>query len=550
MKKMNLVAVILSCVMFLMTGMVNAQWITNNTSSNAGPVGIGTTTPQNTFLVENGAAYSTPYNIPVFGTLTPGDIGIYSISRSSGDNIGVLSVIPDGDDKWNTAFVGLSVGYGSNSDNSGGVFSAEGDYAILNEGLAAIATGNNSTLNHGIGCMVTGDYSINRGIQMMVTGNNGTGGGISGIPDNIGLEVQVSGASQVNYGTHFTVSGASDYNFGLTATVNGAGVGGGTLNNAAVVGVIEEPNAGDNAGSDCIGVAGYILNPGDQKNYAIFGKHQTSTGTNSNIVDCVTPNNCPIDFAGYFVGDVFCAQTYFYSDAKLKKDIKEFKNALDQLGKLDIKSYTFDREKFPFMNLPQGPQVGVITSDMKKVFPNLVKRAAHPADPFNKEDKEVEFESVNYNALIPVLVQGVQELNSTDKALAEKAKEQEAKIEDLTKQIDELKNMLNDICNLGCEGLQGNIPVKPNGGAVLYQSIPNPTPGAATINYAINTPFTSAMITISTIDGKVVKEYNITQQGSGSIVFEKADRSDNAFKYSLIVDGKLYDTKSIVITRN
>ncbi|MES2620771.1 MAG: tail fiber domain-containing protein, partial [Bacteroidota bacterium] len=445
------------------------------------------------------------------------------------------------------AYVAAVKGDGSLTDNSGGVFLVNGDGVNQNEGLGMIVEGDGGGENHGLASIVRGDYTRNRGIQVRAYGDNGTGGGIFGVPDNIGIEGETFGASQVNYGVHFTVSGASDFNFGLAANVNGAAVGGGSLNNTAVVGVIEEPTAGDNAGSNCIGVAGYILNPGDQKNYAVFGKHVSSTGTNSNIVNC---SPCPIDFAGYFVGDVFCAQTYFYSDAKLKKDVKHFTNALGQLDKLEIKSYTFDRDKFPFMNLPQGPQIGVLTSDMKKVFPNLVKRAAHPADPFNKEDKEVEFESVNYNALIPILVQGVQELSATDKKVADKAKEQDAKIDELTKQVEDLKNLLNELCNNGCEGLQGSTPVKPNGDAILYQSIPNPTPGSATINYNITTSFNSALITISTVDGKVVREYPITHQGAGSIVFEKNDRSDNAYKYSLIVDGKVYDTKSIVITRN
>lgn len=109
--------------------------------------------------------------------------------------------------------------------------------------------------------------------------------------------------------------------------------------------------------------------------------------------------------------------------------------------------------------------------------------------------------------------------------------------------------MLNDICNLGCGGLQGNTTPGVSQDVVLYQSIPNPTKGSATIGYLINIPFTSAAINISATNGSVVKEFKISQAGKGSIVFDAAQNGSGTYRYSLSIDGRLYDTKTLVITK-
>lgn len=302
-----------------------------------------------------------------------------------------------------------------------------------------------------------------------------------------------------------------------------------------------------------IGVRGEVSFEAESYSYGVYGLSQGSgIIKRDSIVPCPTPG-CPVNFAGYFEGDVFTAGIYYYSDPKLKENIKEYKGGLEKLQKLNIKEYTYKNEEFPGMHMPQGLQVGVLSTELKKVFPNLVKRAIHP-DLVNYTN-DIEFESVNYDALIPVTIKATQEVNEKTEKLISEKKDLENKVEELENLISRMNEKLeslNKCVDELCSGSSFHNPGLPSGqnGAILYQSIPNPTSGSATINYNINTSFNSALITISTIDGRVVKEYTITHQGAGSIVFEKNDRSDNAYKYSLIVDGKVYDTKSIIITRN
>jgi hypothetical protein len=219
------------------------------------------------------------------------------------------------------------------------------------------------------------------------------------------------------------------------------------------------------------------------------------------------------------------------------------------LGKLNVKSYDFKQGDYPSMNFPTGKQIGLLSSDLKQVFPNMVKETIQPA--IKDKSSMVVFDAVNYNALIPVLVQAVKELDAktpiNDQEVINMLKQQDAKIAEQYKQIEELKDLLADICNSGCAGLQNTS--NGSGNAVLYQSNPNPTTNIATISYAINIPFSTAYISVASVNGVVVNKYDITQQGNGKINFDGTAVASGMYKYSLFIDGKLYDTKSLIMIK-
>ena len=320
------------------------------------------------------------------------------------------------------------------------------------------------------------------------------------------------------------------------------------------------------ASSTCtsqVGVWGSILNAPSTStaNYAIMGT-APSGGTGggvyspTNSVSPVAPS-----YAGFFEGDVFCSNTYYYSDPKLKENINDYNGALDLINKLPIKRYSFKTTEYPSMNLPQGEQVGVLSTDMKLVCPGLVKPAVHLAT--KKGDQQISFDAVNYNALIPVLIQAVKELSAkTDSvttnnvltntiATQQKQLTQQAQqLADQSRQLADLKNMLSYICNYGCGAFQNNNTTG-GGIATLSQSIPNPTSGSAVIGYSINMPFSAASIQIADGGGKLIRQFTLPQeQGSGSLTFDGSSVAAGTYNYSLIIDGKIYDTKSMVILKD
>jgi hypothetical protein len=475
--------------------------------TNPGNVGIGMfdgltlpTAPLNKLLVQNSKILNPYPLISPYG-ITPDMVGILATSNYPGSNIAIGTVV--------------------SQDNSGN--------------------------NVGFGAFVTGNDSYNNGLGMILDGNGGINSQLLGINANIGLN-----SLRVGYcrGMSATIGGSSTENTGVIGEITTASLTPG-------------PNPGSNAGSTCTGIYGVIRSgadgsanfgvEGDLSNvttpapgatyYAIYGIAPAGASAASAPTGPVSPGNV---YAGFFDGDVFCANTYYYSDPKLKENITEYNGALDQLRKLPVKNYTFRQSEFPTMNFPQGEQIGMLSTDLKKVFPNLIKQSTQPA--VKGKGGPVTYDAVNYNALIPVLVEAVHELDTKTSTIAS----QQAQISDLSKQLTDLKNLVSDICNGGCASLQGNTGAAAVGGGniVLNQSIPNPSSGSVVISYAINIPFSTASIHISDKGGKLIRQYSLPQQqGAASITFDGQSVAGGTYLYSITVDSKVYDTKSMVIVK-
>ena len=102
------------------------------------------------------------------------------------------------------------------------------------------------------------------------------------------------------------------------------------------------------------------------------------------------------------------------SDARLKANIISLGSTLAKLLQIDGKTYTMKKDK----NKKQ--KIGVLAQDIEKVFPELVS-----------ESNGVK--SVNYQGLVPVLINALKEQDSKMKEQDNKMNEQEARIERLEK---------------------------------------------------------------------------------------------------------------------
>jgi hypothetical protein len=136
------------------------------------------------------------------------------------------------------------------------------------------------------------------------------------------------------------------------------------------------------------------------------------------------------NYAGYFDGNVRIVGTLtVVSDESKKQNITDLDNALDLVQKLNGHTYTFKND--PNMNLPEGQQYGFLAQEVESVLPALVntgenpnhpqvlptdeqapktaKKGAEPK-PHNQADLGSEtIKSVNYIAVIPILVEAIKE---------------------------------------------------------------------------------------------------------------------------------------------
>ena len=81
---------------------------------------------------------------------------------------------------------------------------------------------------------------------------------------------------------------------------------------------------------------------------------------------------------------------------------------------------------------------------------------------------------------------------------------------------------------------------------VLNQNIPNPFEEFTVITYMIPKTFRQAQIIFTSMNGEVIKTAEIKQPGKGQVNVYAKDISSGMYTYTLMVDGKIVDTKKMI----
>ncbi|WP_106915845.1 tail fiber domain-containing protein [Chryseobacterium aurantiacum] len=157
---------------------------------------------------------------------------------------------------------------------------------------------------------------------------------------------------------------------------------------------------------------------GSEQEVGSIGYQYTGNGTNTNGSLVLAVNNtirATLNQAGTFnvIGSVQSHGVTLSSDARFKTDIATIKNALPIITSLRGTTYQMNKAAFPERHFADGKQYGVIAQEIEKVLPELVT---------TNEDG---YKSVNYQGMIPVLIEAV--------------KEQQKIIQQLQKDMEQLK---------------------------------------------------------------------------------------------------------------
>jgi hypothetical protein len=81
---------------------------------------------------------------------------------------------------------------------------------------------------------------------------------------------------------------------------------------------------------------------------------------------------------------------------------------------------------------------------------------------------------------------------------------------------------------------------------ILNQNSPNPFAEQTTITYVIPEDAGFAQIIFYSSNGRILKTVDIEEKGEGQLNVYASDLSNGLYTYSLIVDGKLIDTKKML----
>ncbi len=85
--------------------------------------------------------------------------------------------------------------------------------------------------------------------------------------------------------------------------------------------------------------------------------------------------------------------------------------------------------------------------------------------------------------------------------------------------------------------------------AFLAQNFPNPFQEQTTLNYFVPEQVQQAIIQITNSSGAVLGKVTIQDKGKGQVVIDTGDLSTGNYYYSLVLDGQLFETKQMVLTR-
>ena len=176
----------------------------------------------------------------------------------------------------------------------------------------------------------------------------------------------------------------------------------------------------------------------DSDAYLSYGIYAYASGASNNNYGIYAFAPTTTGYAGYFSGNTYATGSYLTSDARLKSEIHPLKSGLEKVMQLKPKTYTYDRVKYDFMNLPEGEQFGFLAQEVEALLPNLTNKAFHAYDEAKSDTPEgqgFEFKVVNYIGMIPVMVSAMQEQQTI-------IQNQEDRISQLEKKIQELELLI------------------------------------------------------------------------------------------------------------
>ncbi|MFM2156856.1 MAG: hypothetical protein RL516_1605 [Bacteroidota bacterium] len=360
--------------------------------------------------------------------------------------------------------------------------------------------------------------------------------------DNIGIKSDAQNANSNIGGLFNAANGQINYGVLSQATANR-----GTTNNYGVAGIAYN---NDNTLFN-VGVYGYAAG-------LPFPSPQPSLGTGS--------------YAGYFSGDVaVTGNLWFPSDSTNKINIKPIVDADLILSQLNSYTYNFDTSKLQNVaNVPQSLQFGLISQEVEAVAPNLITNTMFPPiiDSLgNVISQGQKVKMMNYVNIIPLLVSGYNK--------------QKAINDTLKSRLDSLIQIVNQCCaaNVINGQRQSSYDIYDNGQVInpknsnqqikqqltvdlsdvhailLDQNSPNPFAEKTRISWNIPEESVSkdsqldAKLFFYNRNGSVINSVKIEQTGYGELTVYANNLSNGTYTYTLIVDGKVIDSKIMVKTK-
>ncbi len=206
------------------------------------------------------------------------------------------------------------------------------------------------------------------------------------------------------------------------------------------------------------------------------------------------------------------------SDQRYKTNIANISGALDKIKQLTGRTFYYDTISFSKREFTSQKQIGLIAQEVLPVVPEIVYKDS------------AGYYSLDYDRLVALLIEGM--------------KDQQA-------QIDSLKNSNSQNSNNN-KSFSQNIPttdVTLETAAMLFQNTPNPFGNQTSIGYILPDKVQHAEMVFYDEYGNELKHVVLNDRGKAKIDVDAQNLASGIYSYSLIVDGKMIDTRKMIRTK-
>ncbi len=270
------------------------------------------------------------------------------------------------------------------------------------------------------------------------------------------------------------------------------------------------------------------------------GTGYVGIGTGSPTEKLHVNGNAHIDNNLHVDGDLTVLGTWVDSDLRLKQDVQVFEYGLEEVLAMQPLTYDYNGEGGTHSG---RYNVGVFAQDLQEIAPEFVSESKHQVikttEEINDED-EIEYrdEIVGEETYLRIYDTGIKYM------LVNAIKEQQTIIEDQQTQLDELKEIVSKLTQnadnqqeMILEGAQG----------YLEQNQPNPFRENTLIKFYVAEDVASAVVNVYDMNGKLIHKERIAQNGAGEIQLKSKNLATGTYSYSLVLDGRIVDTKQMLI---
>jgi hypothetical protein len=232
------------------------------------------------------------------------------------------------------------------------------------------------------------------------------------------------------------------------------------------------------------------------------------------------------------------------SDQTTKTNVQNLTGSLNKVLAMRGVSFNWNQNVLPEYELDNTEHVGFIAQEINAVDPRLT---------FISDENLMH---VDYNKIVPIAVEAIQELNG-------QIAQRDSVINSLNDRLTHLENCLSGIlpflCQISNSSIQPtqevfqeqlkneiNVQLSSKNTIILNQNVPNPFAEQTQISFSIPETVKKAQIHFYDANGKLINSVEVQERGLGQLNVFANDLSTGVYTYTLVADGQIVATKKMM----